>query len=276
MKPMSEGDFGFATRLANTMGWNMAPEDFQFNSSLDPEGCLVALHGRERVGIITSISFGNVGWFGNLVVKEKYRRMGAGKLLVEHAVSLLQRKGAQTIGIYAYPAVTSFYGNLGFKVDEDFAVFQSEAIGSLAPEALPTIEKQQIAAVEEFDGRCFGADRKRLLESVILEEGNLSFFKSEGREIVGYIAATVYEKMAWVGPLICVEGRVDVAAALLKAVIPKLSGKSVYAVLPKKEPALADMLFSAGFEEDFCVTRMFLGEAVAKNCIYMPESLERG
>ena len=276
MEPMRESDFVFATKLANTMDWNMAPEDFQFNSSLDAEGCFVAFRGRERVGLITSISFGKVGWFGNLVVKEKYRRMGAGKLLVKHAIDHLQAKGVQTIGIYAYPAVTSFYGSLGFRVDEDFVVFQAEAIGSSTPEALPSIGNQQIGAIEEFDGRHFGADRKRLLESIILEEGNLSYFKAEGGEIVGYVAATVYEKMAWVGPLICAEGRVDVAGTLLKAVIPKLSGKSVYAVLPKKETALANMLSSAGFKEDFSVTRMFLGQAVAKNCIYMAESLERG
>ena len=42
VKQMRPSDFQFATKLANTMNWNMAPEDFEFNSSLEPEGCFVA------------------------------------------------------------------------------------------------------------------------------------------------------------------------------------------------------------------------------------------
>ena len=71
---MRADDFPFATKLANTMDWNMAMADFEFMSSLEPEGCFVAFQGSERLGIATSISFGNVGWFGNLIVKENARR----------------------------------------------------------------------------------------------------------------------------------------------------------------------------------------------------------
>jgi GNAT superfamily N-acetyltransferase len=276
VKQMRASDFQFATKLANTMNWNMATEDFQFVTNLEPEGCFVAFHGRERVGISTSISFGKIGWFGNLIVKEKYRNKGAGSLLVNHAVNYLKSRGAQTIGLYAYPNLIRFYRNLGFRLDEDFSVLYAETLGSSTSEILPSVRKQQIKAVEKFDSRCFGGDRKKLLESIILEERNLSYFKSEGNEIMGYVAATVYEKMAWVGPLVCRERKVGVAVMLIKAVLVNLAGKSVYTVLPKKEIELSEMLFSAGFREDFSVSRMFLGQAVAKNCIYMAESLERG
>jgi predicted N-acetyltransferase YhbS len=276
VKPMSFDDFPFATILANTMNWNMATEDFEFLSSLEPEGCFVVSQGSERLGIATSISYGKVGWFGNLIVKEKYRNKGVGSLLVKHSVNYLQSKGVKTIGLYAYPNLIDFYSNLGFRRDEDFSVLHVEALDSLTTETLPKVGTQQIQAVAEFDSRCFGGNRKKLLESIILEEGNLSYHKSENNEVVGYVAAKVYEKMAEVGPLICQVGHVDVAASLLKTVLGKLTGLSVYVFLPKKESALADMLFSVGFKEDFCVSRMFLGQAVAKNCIYMAESLERG
>jgi GNAT superfamily N-acetyltransferase len=276
VKPMGKVDFGFATELANTMNWNMAEEDFQFMINLEPEGCFVAFQGGKRVGIATCICFGKVGWFGNLIVKEKYRKMGAGNLLVKHSVNFLQAKGVLTIGLYAEPSLHSFYSKLGFKVDEDFSVLKAETLGSSTSELLPKAEKQQVKAIEEFDRRCFGGNRSKLLESIILEKGNLGYFKGEADDVEGYVAATVYEKMAWVGPLICKEGKVDVATSLLKAVLPNLAGKTVYMVLPKKEKALIDMLFSVGFREDFSVSRMFLGEAVAKNCIYVAESLERG
>ena len=90
------------------------------------------------------------------------------------------------------------------------------------------------------------------------------------------MTATVYWSMAWVGPLICEKDNGDVAIRLVKAVLSKLTGKSVYLVLPKTEVALSNMLFNIGFTEDFSVARMFLGESKAKNCIYLAESLERG
>ena len=152
----------------------------------------------------------------------------------------------------------------------------AESLGSLTAETLPKIGTRQIQAVAEFDSGCFGGNRKKLLEFIIFEKGNLSYYLAENDEVVGYVAAKVYEKMVEVGPLICQAGHVDDAVSLLKAALVKLTGLSVYAVLPKKETALADMLFSVGFKEDFSVSRMFLGQAVSKNCIYMAESLERG
>ena len=276
IKPMRLGDFEFATKLANTMNWNMAPEDFEFAMWLEPAGCFVAFQGSMRVGIATCISYGSVGWFGNLIVEQKCRKQGVGSLLVKHAVSYLQSKGVKTIGLYAYPNLIGFYGSLGFEKDKDFLLLNAQSVNSSAEQALPSVGASVIQSIEAFDQRCFGGDRKKLLESIILEKGNLSYYKPDGSGVEGYVAATVYEKMAWVGPLLCQNHNVDAATLLLKTVLSKLNGRDVYTVVPKKETALSIMLFNAGFKEDFYVTRMFLGKPVAKNCINIPESLERG
>lgn len=273
---MRVDDFPFATQLANTMNWNMAPEDFEYMAMLEPQGGFVAFDAAEPIGIATCISFGKVGWFGNLIVKENYRSKGAGSLLVKHALNYLQSKGVETIGLYAYPNLVKFYSNLGFKYDEDFSVLSTEALKSSSVRTLPKIGTQKIKAIEEFDRHCFGGDRKKLLESIILEKGNLCSYESNRNEIVGYVTATVYEKMAWVGPLICQAGHVEVASSLVKAVLGNLGCLSVYAALPKKEDALMTAFFDEEFKEDFFVSRMFLGQPVTKNCIYIAESLERG
>jgi predicted GNAT family acetyltransferase len=273
---MCNDDFPFATELSNTMNWNMTTEDFKFMTSLEPEGCFVVFQGTERLGIATSMSYGEVGWFGNLIVKEQYRNKGAGSLLVKNAVNYLHRIGVKTIGLYSYPNLTAFYGNLGFKRDEDFCVLRADSLNVLAAEVLPKAGTQQIQAIAEFDSQCFGGKRKKLLESIILGSSNLSYYKSIRNEVIGYAAAKIYGKMAEVGPLISKADQTDVAVSLLKMVLSKLTGLSVCIVLPKKEVALIHMLFNFGFGKDFFVTRMFLGKAVAKNCIYVAESLERG
>lgn len=276
VKPMRPSDFSFAVELANTMNWNMAVEDFEFMTSLERDGCFVAFQDSEPIGIATSISFGRVGWFGNLIVTEKYRKQGVGSFLVKHAVNYLQSKGVQTIGLYAYPNLVNFYSSVGFKPDADFSVLQTENLGLVGAEALLSVGRRQVQTIEGFDSQWFGGDRKKLLESIILEKGNLSYYFAEGDEVVGYVAATVYEKMAWLGPLICQPYRFDAATSLVKAVLSKLSGKSIFIALPKKPSPLKDEFFKFGFKEDFFVTRMYLGEAAAKNCIYIAESLERG
>ncbi len=276
VKQMRSEDFFFATELANTMDWSMAREDFQFMAQLEPEGCLVLFDDSTPIGIATCINYRKVGWFGNLIVKKEYRGNGAGSLLVKHAINYLRSKRVETIGLYAYPNLTRFYGNLGFRVDEDFSLMHTPKLSSVSAEALPKVETQNIQQIEKFDCRCFGGERKKLLESIILEEGNLSYYKSNGNNIVGYVAATVYETMAWVGPLTCQENNIEAAVSLLKAVLTKLTGRSVYVALPKKETALAVTLSAAGFKEDFSVVRMFFGPNVSKNCIYLAESLERG
>jgi GNAT superfamily N-acetyltransferase len=276
VKKMSVDDFSFATLLANTMNWNMETEDFKFMSSLEPGGCFVVFQGFERIGIATSISYDKVGWFGNLIVKEKYRNKGAGSLLLEHAVNYLQGKGVESVGLYAYSNLTGFYSKFGFELDEVFSVWRAETLVSLKSETRSKVGTKQIQAIVEFDSLCFGGNRKRLLESIILNAGNLCFYESADNDVVGYVTAKVYEKMAEVGPLICLEGHVDVATLLLKTVLEKLTGLTVYVFVPKSEKSLTNMLFGSGFREDFYVSRMFLGQAFAKNCIYTAESLERG
>ncbi len=276
VKTMQPGDFSFATDLANTMDWNMAPEDFQYNSQLEPEGCFVLFEDTKPVGIATCISYGKTGWFGNLIVKKEIRHRGAGSLLVKHAINYLQSRGVETIGLYAYPNLIKFYGNLGFKANEDFIVLEAQTISSSSIEPLPEIGKLHFQAIIKFDKDCFGGDRAKLLESIIFEQGNLGYYLPKKTGIVGYIAATVYESMAWVGPLLCQEDNVEDAIKLVKGALVKLSGKRVFAAIPRKENALTNTLFANGFKEVFSVVRMYLGTNTGRNCIYLAESLERG
>lgn len=279
VEKMEINDFPFAVQLANTMNWNMATEDYEFMAKLEPKGCFVLFHGSERVGIATSVSFGKVGWFGNLIVKEDYRRKGAGAFLVKHGVDYLKNKGVRTIGLYTYPHLIGFYKNFGFKPDMDFLVLQGKAVSSLAEATLQLREakKQDVPALIDFDRQCSGAYRKKLLEPILLNTGNLCYVSTDDNdEIIGYVAAKAYEEMAEVGPLICRQNRVDVAVALLKTILSKLRKLNVFTCVPTEETVLLETLFKAGFREDFRVTRMFLGPAVAKSCTYIAESLERG
>jgi len=276
VEKMKADDFHFAIQLANTMNWNMAIDDFEFMVKLEPQGCFVQFHGNERVGIATSVSFGNVGWFGNFIVKEDSRRGGAGSLLIKNAIDYLKNKGVETIGLYSYPRTVKFYESFGFEPDIDFLVLKGKAACPTTQDMLNAANEKHISELIDLDCKCFGANRKKLLESILLEKGNLCYISTGNSQITGYVVAKVHDKMAEVGPLICHANRSEEALLLLKTILNRLSGLEVFTYIPKKENELINMLYQIGFKEDFRVVRMFLGPAITKNCIYTAESLERG
>jgi len=276
VEKMGVADFPFAVQLANTMNWNMTIEDFEFIVKLEPQGCFVLFRGQKRLGIATSVSFGKVGWFGNLVVEEDVRREGAGSLLIKKAIDYLRNKGVETIGLYAYPHLVKFYEGFGFESDIEFLVVKGKAAFPATQRKMQAAKKQDIPKLIDFDCQCFGADRKKLLEPILLNKDNLCYISTENNEVTGYVAAKVYDKMAEVGPLICHANRVEAAVLLLETILSRSSGLEIFTCIPKEETELFNILHKAELNEDFHVVRMFLGPAIAKNCIYTAESLERG
>jgi hypothetical protein len=217
-----------------------------------------------------------VGWFGNLIVDKTSRRKGAGQMLVQHALDYLHTKGVETVGLYAYPQLKEFYGRLGFKSDIDFTLLRADKIFPVETAGAHKIDETNLVRIALFDISFFGGDRTRLLESIVLDDTNAGYYISDRGHVVGYVAATIYKSMAWIGPLICEPSRYDVAGKLISAVLARVGDQSVYAVVSKTDATMLGMLLSVGFKEEFTVSRMFLGNYQAKNCIYLAESLERG
>ncbi|MFQ6075221.1 MAG: GNAT family N-acetyltransferase [Candidatus Bathyarchaeia archaeon] len=273
---MSVEDFAFAVRLTDTMNWNLVEDDFEFMMELEPDGCFVALDDSERIGLATTISFGKVGWLGNVIVSENHRGRGAGSLLVRHSIKYLTNKHVETVGLYAYNDRVPFYRRLGFEYDSGFVVLKGKGFSSPAGAHLREAGKEDIQEVIDHDHFCFGALRRKLLEPILLDTDNLCYISMEDRRMSGFVVAKVYEGMAEVGPLVCRRGRSDIATGLLKTTLNRLEGLEVSMCVPEKESAILDTLMGFGFSEDFRVARMFYGHPVIKDCIYVAESLERG
>ena len=271
---MRAEDFAFAVQLANTMDWNMAESDFEFMTKLEQDGCFVAFQAQEPIGIATCVSYGKIGWFGNLAVKEECRKRGIGTFMVKQSLKYLREKGVETVGLYAYSHLVRFYEKVGFKPHDDFVVLNGKPSLSKPKRASREAGKNDIAALIDFDKRCFGWERKKLLESILFEKGNLCYFSVKKSEVEGFVAAKVYEKMAEMGPLVCREE--DVAADLVKNMLSRLRNLDVYVYAPENGKAIITTLLDAGLKANFLVTRMFLGPVNVQGCIYLPESLERG
>jgi len=276
VRNMSKDDVAFAVRLTDTMNWNLAEGDFEFTMELEPKGCFILTYDSERVGIATTISFGNIGWFGNLIVNEKQRKKGAGSMLVRHAVKYLKDNNVETVGLYSYIEKVPFYERLGFTCDSYFIVMSGKGISSTADLHVREAKKADIKRIIDYDHFCLGYSRRKLLEPILLYPDNLSYVYAKSEELMGYLIAKVYRGMAELGPLICHQKRKEITINLLKTTLNRLNGLDVSMCIPEKQTALLDVLKRHGFREKFRVARMFHGPPLTSDCIYMAESLERG
>jgi N-acetylglutamate synthase-like GNAT family acetyltransferase len=276
VKPMSVEDLEFAVQITDTMDWGMVKEDFEFMMQLEPEGCFMLFSDSERVGIATTISFGKVGWFGNLIVDRAHRGKGAGSLLVTQSVKYLTGKNIKTVGLYAYMDKIPFYQRLGFKYDSDFNVLKGKGFSSPSTAPLREAKKEDVKTILDFDKLCFGASRRKLLELTLLDPNSLCYLSFEGGKLIGYVAAKVYGKIAYLGPLVCKPKHSDISIKLLKTIFNRLDDFEISMCLPEKEIEISDFLQKCGFKESFKVARMFYGPRIARDCIYISESLERG
>lgn len=276
VKNMVTEDFKFAIQITDQMNWHLAKEDFEFMTELEPKGRFVLFDDSEKIGIATAISFGKVGWFGNLIVSESHRKKGAGSLLVKHALKYLKSRNVETVGLYAYVERIPFYRRLGFEYDSDFIVLNGKGFSSSVKTDLKKAEKEDIQKIVEYDKFCFGASRRKLLEPILLDSDNLCYFSIEKGQISGYAVAKVYKGGAEIGPVVCPKGRNDIAINLLRTILNKLHGLEVSMCIPQKENLILRMLMESGFSDNFRVARMFFGPFIVKDCIYMAESLERG
>ena len=274
---MTYQDFRFAVKLANTVNWNMVEEDFVFMKTIEPEGCFVLYEKSNPIGIATCVNHKTLGWFGNLIIEEKYRNQGAGGFLVKHAIKYLCAKGIETVGLYAYPHLIDFYRNFGFEVDEDFVYLKANNIHLKSHPQIKMIDDKDLGNLAKFDANYFGGDRERIFQKVLIEKKGMGCFVAEKNVVIGLIIAKIFDSVAEVGPLVCAYNREDVTLQLIDGLLVKISKNTdIYLCLPKKHEKIINHLEATGFREEFCVTRMFLEKKSLKNCVYFAESLERG
>lgn len=207
VRQMREEDIEFAVQITDTMNWNLTELDFEFIMNLEPEGCFILFCDSRKIGVATTISFGKVGWVGNVIVDENHRGKGAGIMLVKHATGYLKSRGVKTIGLYSYKENVDFYMRLGFKRETKFTVLKGKPFPlQFQEKGVKATGKSELPKVIAFDSFHFGASRRKLLEKIASIRGNLCYHYVEGREILGYAMAKVYDRYAEIcrnSPLVC-------------------------------------------------------------------------
>jgi len=259
IRTMASRDFGFAQHLTEMVEWNYSVSDFERLLYYEPQGCFVAEHNREPLGIVTTTTYEKLAWVGSLIVLEPHRGRGVGSELMKHAIRYLQTKGVETIRLDAVPKAMPLYKRLGFQEEYDSLRF----IGTgqkMAYRKVSKMENEDLESVVLLDTRFFGANRERILRKVHKDFQELCFVSSINGKLIGYIMAKRGLNEIKFGPWICDPKHVDIAEELLRAVLNEEKGMKVWVGVPSGNEKSVKILKEHGFVEQPKSIRMYRGK----------------
>lgn len=249
-------DFNFIIGLAALENIRYSKKDLKRIIDFEPEGCFIALDGEQRLGIVTTITYGNVGWIGNLLVEKSTRRRGTGTKLVKEALEYMQKKDVNVPKLYCFPKRIPFYRRLGFKTEINVQVM----IGKGKKIAFSEVKQLSDDALHEMlllDKKMFGADRSRLLCRLHQEFPKNCFAAYYKKKLIGYIMANGSEDEFELGPWVCLPKYQNrYAEQLLRAGINSLDTKIIDLSTPLNNIMIENILVNYSFKKQGIVVRM--------------------
>lgn len=257
LAPLRKSDFPFAVSLTQSEGWGFSSEDFDRFVAYEPDGCLLATIDEVPVGLITSISYGNVGWIGNVIVTPEHRRRTVGRVLLEGAIGHLEARGVPTIRLNSYETAIEFYRRFGFVEEHGVQRYVGERTRP-APERGPTPSSATWQAILEFDRRCFGADRSRVLLRLAQDFPGLCIAHATPFEAAGYVLGKTAPGGSEAGPLVAL-GEEAQARELLTQLCARLPPGPVEVGLSEVNVWAASLAASLGLRRSFRAVQMRRG-----------------
>ena len=262
---LSPSDIPAAMKLKNMAGWNQTESDWRRLLEAEPVGCFAASAGERVIATTTVITYGKaLAWIGMVLVDPEYRRRGIATSLMRRALGYLRGLEVRTVKLDATPAGRKVYEGLGFQEESLVERWQGRIRPVIAPAAesltvREAIDEQGAADIISLDGEAFGADRSRLLRSLLAESivSPLTVLAAGG-EVRGYALAREGTNACYLGPIVARDA--NAASALLDRLLAKLEGKEAFADLNTAFDGGREMLASRGMTKQRDLIRMRRGE----------------
>jgi predicted GNAT family acetyltransferase len=245
---MKTTDIHSVVRLTAEEHWGFGTRDLKRMIAVQPRGCLVATMSGGPIGLTTTMTYGkNIGWIGNVVVKEKQRGAGIGSSLVRSAVKRLRCMHIKSIGLYSYPGNEAMYKRLGFETIGGFATLSMRnSTGNLTRRTGKTPFDQILS----LDRRAFGADRSRLLKRLHREFPKCWTWITSNTRVSGYSLVKQYQDSSEVGPLVCERMNRESVEALLRPSIVLTKKWPLEISVPESNSTVMETAAHLGFRAE--------------------------
>lgn len=259
IKLLNESDLASAMQLKELARWNQTQGDWRRLLEIDPCGCFAACLDGRIIGTVTTATFGiELSWIGMMLVHHDYRRRGIGKRLMQAALDYLLQAGVATIKLDATSAGRPLYESLGFIPEA--VIERWEGIAQPFPTSgLSVFDEQMRQAVHNLDRLAFGADRAKLLDSLIADSCIAPLIATgPGGLLRGYALARRGSEAFYAGPITATDRRT--AIALFDGVLSQLPNEKVYIDFHIKSGVNSNALSERRFVKQRDLTRMWYGK----------------
>lgn len=273
IRHMQGDDIEFAVELTTAEDWGNVKPDFQRLLFFEPQGCFIASSNGCRVGMITTVTYGSLGFLGSLIVIPGSRGQGIGTRLLEEAIARLRGRGVSTLELDGVLEAVPLYRRLGFQNKYRSLRFCGRLEGT--PDQVVHYSPECREEIRKLDYRLTGLQRGRIIDRLLDEYADSSFLTKDG-ELTGYavVRARSSGRLAC-GPLVA--GTVQEASRLLTAIGSQYPAAPVALGIPEINRAMIGLMRSNGFEESPPSLRMYLGEKIDyEEHVYAIASPEKG
>jgi GNAT superfamily N-acetyltransferase len=255
LRLMTAKDIPEGMGLKDAAGWDQTAHDWlQFLRS-SPKGCFVAEQEGGVVGTVATITYEDrFAWIGMVIVDKRYRGRGIGTTLLQHAVRYLDSRNIPTMKLDATPQGKPLYEKLGFVEEYDIErwMLKRAPRGNVRGNGPIDIED-----VLSMDRNVFGADRGRLLRSLVEAAPDFVLVERSEEGIPGYVFGRHGSRADHLGPWVAL-GK-DPAARLLHKFLGRSGRELIFVDCPADHPWSVKLVMAHGFEVERRLTRMFRG-----------------
>lgn len=201
IRVMTERDIPAGQRLRQQAGWNQTDDDWRRLLSWEPAGCFVGERDGQIVGSASTTVYGReLAWIGMVLVDLDHRRHGIGRALFQHAMTYLDGRGIETIGLDATPLGKTMYDSLGYR-DVSLLERRRGSLPTLPEGDARPLRPDDLPALAAFDAQAFGLGRARILEALAAGDRDGCFVVDEGG-IRGYLLTRPGANALHIGPLV--------------------------------------------------------------------------
>ena len=263
MRTADEHDLPAIASLRESVGWTA--HEWALRAVLDPSDsrCLLVVDGDHVVGVGSGISYGSLGFVGNMVVADGYRRRGIGAAILEAVIEFLEdERGCQRLELFATESGRPLYARYDFALTDPSAMATIRRSTPFSTDRSVDVDEARDAdALAAYDTPRFGGNRRRLLAMMANDPGRpLLVARSEGA-IRGF--AWLRSDGPRLGPVLA--DTPAVASALLAAAFERVPDADELTLnVPTANVPGMDWLASLGIELEPWDGRMGRGPAIAR------------
>lgn len=220
MRAASDSDIDAIAALRESVGWGA--HEWALRAAMQPPHarCLLVIAGEDRIVAVGSgISYGALGFVGNMIVDEEHRGRGVGSAVLEAVIGFLEERGCRRLELYATSAGRPLYARHGFELTDPSAmVIVPRGAVPATGATLDIEEATDLHALRAYDAPRFGGDRSSLLAMMQADRRRPLLVALSGDGIGGYLWLRADGPR--VGPFVADEPAI--AAALLRAAFERV------------------------------------------------------